>query len=205
MRTLTLTADEETYGVKYKAIPDSKAIGLKFRKDAAKIRGGLGKLTSDQVRVFLDTQKLDVEGFTLSHEEVSVTRYFDDSKSKWEANSDKNVLILLDVEVDESLAKEGLAREWCNRVQRLRKKVGLNPTDDLDIYYRFIEDMGDQLKEMLVSQKDFLVKNLKTSPRHETERPAGTVILGNEEQEVSNDLPLRTFLTCTRLMDPSST
>lgn len=31
---------------------------------------------------------------------------------------------------------EGLAREVINRIQRLRKKINLSPSDDVTAYYR---------------------------------------------------------------------
>lgn len=41
------------------------------------------------------------------------------------------VLVLLDITPDEELLKEGLAREFVNRVQKLRKKAHLVPTDQV--------------------------------------------------------------------------
>jgi hypothetical protein len=51
-----------------------------------------------------------------------VKEYKGDTK-KLEAASQEDVVIVLDLTVDELLRQEGLAREFCNRVQKLRKKV----------------------------------------------------------------------------------
>ena len=42
---------------------------------------------------------------------------------RYEAHSDNDVLVLLDVTPDQSMLDEGVAREVVNRVQKLRKKV----------------------------------------------------------------------------------
>lgn len=42
---------------------------------------------------------------------------------RYQAHSDNDVLVLLDVTPDQSMIDEGVARELVNRVQKLRKKV----------------------------------------------------------------------------------
>jgi hypothetical protein len=46
-----------------------------------------------------------------------------------DAAGDGEVLVVLDLRADEELLAAGLAREVVNRVQRLRKKAGLQPRD----------------------------------------------------------------------------
>lgn len=45
------------------------------------------------------------------------------SVNRYEAHSDNDVLVLLDVTPDQSMLDEGVAREVVNRIQKLRKKV----------------------------------------------------------------------------------
>ena len=44
-------------------------------------------------------------------------------------------MVLLDAFAYPELAQEGLAREVLNRIQRLRKRAGLVPTDDVKVSY----------------------------------------------------------------------
>jgi isoleucyl-tRNA synthetase len=44
-------------------------------------------------------------------------------------------MVLLDAFAYPELAQEGLAREVLNRIQRLRKRAGLVPTDDVKVEY----------------------------------------------------------------------
>jgi len=45
---------------------------------------------------------------------------------RYEADSDGDLIVLLDVSQDKTLLDEGLAREIVNRIQKLRKKVVAN-------------------------------------------------------------------------------
>uniref|UniRef100_A0A672KWF1 Uncharacterized protein n=1 Tax=Sinocyclocheilus grahami TaxID=75366 RepID=A0A672KWF1_SINGR len=55
--------------------------------------------------------------------------------SQYEAHSDAQVLVLLDVTTDQSTVDEGVAREVINRIQKLHKKGHLVPSDEITVYY----------------------------------------------------------------------
>jgi isoleucyl-tRNA synthetase len=78
---------------------------------------------------------------------------------------------------------EGLAREMMNRIQRLRKKAELVPTDQVEYLYQFTSDPNDELKSAFESQMEFLSKNLKQCLVMVDSVPEGKII-AFEEQEV---------------------
>ena len=51
----------------------------------------------------------------------------------WLVASSGPVTVALDVTIDESLRKEGIARELVNRIQNMRKDSGYDVTDKIDI------------------------------------------------------------------------
>lgn len=65
---------------------------------------------------------------------------------QYEAHSDGKIVVLLDILPDQSLLDKGLARDFINRVQKLRKKAGLVPTDPIDVEY-FVDDANEQERE----------------------------------------------------------
>lgn len=81
------------------------------------------KLTSEQVKEFVQNGEITINGIKIFEEDLQVVRYFEDANSHYETNNNKDVLILLDIQVYQDLQEEGYAREIVNRVQRLRKKV----------------------------------------------------------------------------------
>ena len=51
----------------------------------------------------------------------------------WLVASSGPLTVALDVTIDETLKKEGIARELVNRIQNLRKESGFEVTDKIDI------------------------------------------------------------------------
>ena len=69
--------------------------------------------------------------------------------------------MLIDVRLDEGLKLKGIAREIMNRVQRLRKKIGLQVTDQVAYEIQILTDEGGMLGTTLKVEKEFLCKGLK--------------------------------------------
>lgn len=181
VRNVIVTSEEEQYGVKYKLVADAKAIGTKYKKEASKIRNALDKVPMSDISKFVATKTIEIAGFTLTEDELSVTRFFDESNSKYHAHFTNQVLVILDVTLDQSLIQEGNAREIINRVQRLRKKAGLNPIDDVRYLVKITEDADGQLATTFKSQTETLFKYLKQDIEEYSEAP----FLIEEEQEVN--------------------
>lgn len=137
IRDLVLTSEENRYGVEYAVSADVKNLGMKFKKDAAKIKAQLPKLSAEQIHGFLDSGAITVEGHELCAEDLRVQRNLKRSKESenLEVAVDGDIMVLLDSFAYPELAQEGLAREVLNRVQRLRKRAGLVPTDDVKLAY----------------------------------------------------------------------
>ncbi|ORZ41146.1 tRNA synthetases class I-domain-containing protein [Catenaria anguillulae PL171] len=176
VRKLVLTSDEDKYHVEYKAEADFKVLGIKLRKDMPKVKNGLAKVSSADVKKFAATGTIVVEGITLGAEDLKVVRYYAGTSPDWEAANDKEVLILMDVGKDIELEREAAAREVINRVQRLRKKAGLQPTDVVDYFYELVA--AD-------TQQEVLVRTLKRGITPANELGEGKKVIAKEEQEVN--------------------
>lgn len=137
VRDLVLTSDEKKYSVEYSVQADVKNLGMKFKKDAVKIKAALPKLSMTGIHSFLETGGITVEGHKLNSEDLRVQRGLKQSKetANVEVAVEGDVMILLDSFAYPELAQEGMAREVLNRIQRLRKRVGLVPTDDIRLAY----------------------------------------------------------------------
>jgi isoleucyl-tRNA synthetase len=142
IRDLVLSSDEEKYKVQYSATADFSVLGKKLKKDAVKVKKALPNLTSQEIKDFLKNGELLVDGIKVEAEDLMVKRGLakDDGNKDQEFNTDNDVLIILDVASYPELEQEGLAREVIRRVQDLRKKAGLVPTDDVGMEYRVLSD-----------------------------------------------------------------
>ena len=128
-----MSSDEAKYNVQYSVTADWPTLGKKLKKDAQKVKKALPNLTSEDVKAFVREKTITVDGIKLDAEDLIVKRGLaeSDENKNLETNTDDDVLIFLDAALYPELYEEGLAREIINRVQRLRKKAGLVPTDDV--------------------------------------------------------------------------
>ena len=78
-----------------------------------------------------------MQGHELRAEDLRVQRGLKQSKetANLEVAVEGDIMILLDAFAYPELAQEGLAREVLNRIQRLRKRANLVPTDDIQLQY----------------------------------------------------------------------
>jgi isoleucyl-tRNA synthetase len=185
VRKITLTSEEEKYNVAYRAEADFRVLGIKLRKDMPKVKNGLSRVTSAEVKQFAKTGHLLVEGITLFEGDINVIRYYSGTSSNWEAANDKEVLIVMDMENDKELEREALSREVVNRVQKLRKRAGLVPTDLVHYFYQLSEDPNDQLKAVFASQDQYILKVLKRSLQSTTGVEKNEKFIICEEQEIN--------------------
>jgi isoleucyl-tRNA synthetase len=110
-----------------------------------------------------------------------------------EPNTDNDVLTILDAELYPELAHEGVGREIINRVQRLRKKAGLVPTDDVKMEYHVktdpdniglenvFETQGKSIEKALRRPMD---KHVITKDGGEIPNGVDEVVIAEEEQEI---------------------
>ena len=142
VRDLVLSSEEDKYNVQYSVSADFSVLGKKLRKDAVKVKKALPDLKTQDIKDFLKTGEIVVDGIKLEKEDLFVKRGLvkDESSKDQEFNTDDDVLIILDVASYPELEQEGLAREIVRRVQDLRKKAGLVPTDDVGMEYRVLSD-----------------------------------------------------------------
>ncbi|KAJ1911265.1 isoleucine--tRNA ligase [Tieghemiomyces parasiticus] len=194
VRQLVLTADEAAYEVAYRAVVDFRVLGQKLKKDAMRVKRALPAVPSTAVKEFLVTRELVVDGVTLGGDDLQVVRYYAGAEGgKYEAHTDKDVLILLDVTEYPELIQEGLAREVINRVQKLRKKAGLQPIDQIQMYYAPVADPAGLIAGILDNQRDYLLKALRRPIQPTAERDLAKAVVIEEEQDINGATFTLTF------------
>ena len=205
IRDLVLSSDEAKYDVQYSVSADWPVLGKKLKKDVQKVKKALPGLTSEQVRQFVLQKSMVVDGITLEEGDLVVKRGLkdDESSKNLETNTDDDVLTILDAEIYPELADEGLAREIINRVQRLRKKAGLQPTDDVKMEYKVLSDPENiGLESAFTGQSQVIEKALRRPiDQHVITEVEGKIpdkaeegIILEEEQEIQKAMFLLRLL-----------
>ncbi|KAF8482215.1 isoleucine-tRNA ligase [Gautieria morchelliformis] len=197
VRDVVFSSDETRSGVKYKATADWPVLGRKLRKDINRVKNGLPLLSSDDVKGYIKNGLITVDGIQLVEGDLAVSRYVEFSsgdQATFAPNTDNDVVIVLDIQIHPELVGEGLARELINRVQKLRKKAGLQATDDVDVFYHF--DTGadaDELKRAMQDYGEMIKRAIRGSLSDLAERLPGKEQIIEEVQEVA-DVQFTLFL-----------
>lgn len=192
---LVLSSDEDKYNVQYSVTADWPVLGKKLKKDGQKVKKALPGLSSDDVRRFVSEKSIIVDGIELKEEDLIVKRGLkdDESSKALETNTDNDVLTILNATIYPELAQEGLAREVVNRVQQLRKRARLVPTDDVKMEYRVLSDPENIGIEAMFENhgKAFekalrrpLDKHVATAIEGKFPNSEADVVIAEEEQEV---------------------
>ncbi len=152
IKTLEYITEDNSILVK-KVKPNFKALGPKVGKLIKEIAAKLGQFDQANIRQ-LETEgqvelTLSNGAFTLELADVEVSTQ---DIPGWSVASDDKYTVALDVQVSEALAQEGLAREFVNRIQNLRKSKGFEVTDrimvqmsNLPDWKSAVESFGDYI------------------------------------------------------------
>ncbi|XP_068108961.1 isoleucine--tRNA ligase, cytoplasmic [Hyperolius riggenbachi] len=192
VRQVTISTNKNKYGIRLRAEPDHMVLGKRLKGAFKTVMAAIKELSSDQLEEFQKSGSIVVEGQELHEEDVRLLYTFDQSAggdAQFEAHSDAQVLVLLDVTPDQSMVDEGVAREVINRIQKLRKKANLVPTDEITIYYQ-ASQQGDYLKSVIERHTDFILATVK-SPLLPYPVPASASVLIQEKTQLKGaDLEL---------------
>ena len=132
----------QSHYIKRKIKPNFKSLGKKFGKRLPQvvdyINGMnadpfiLGRLSSeDGLGVSPDEESLEqMDGFVLRLEDVEISI---ENVEGWISESLENVLVSVDFTITPELKQEGIARDFVNRIQNLRKDSGFEVVDKISI------------------------------------------------------------------------
>src|SRR5215467_7973768 len=141
--------DESSPIVRKTATANFKIIGPKFGKQVNAVAKRIKEMTSAEV-IDLDrkgTFSTEVNGaaVVISREDVTVAAQ---SIEGWLVESSEGLTVALDTSLTPELINEGLAREFINRVQNMRKDAGLSVTDRIRIYFESSEKVAAAISRM---------------------------------------------------------
>ncbi|MGN0029334.1 MAG: isoleucine--tRNA ligase [Marinilabiliaceae bacterium] len=125
----------EDDGVLKKRIkPNFKTLGPKYGKLMKGIAAEMAKMTTHDIAKFERDGKFDlnVAGQPVIVEAADAEVISEDIPG-WLVANEGSLTVALDIEVDDELRKEGIAREFINRIQNIRKDSGFDVTDKITV------------------------------------------------------------------------
>jgi isoleucyl-tRNA synthetase len=125
----------DTDGILVKKIkPNFKALGPKYGKLMKDISTAISVMTQAEIVSIESTGKksLSIHGtpVELTLEDVEI---ISEDIPGWQVANDGKLTVALDVTVTDDLRYEGIAREFVNRIQNIRKESGYDVTDKIEV------------------------------------------------------------------------
>ncbi|XP_041080359.1 isoleucine--tRNA ligase, cytoplasmic-like [Polyodon spathula] len=206
VRQLTLSADKDKYGIRLRAEPDHMVLGKRLKGAFKSVTAAIKELKSEQLESFQKTGAIVVDGQELHEEDLRLMYTFDQGSgaaSQYEAHSDAQVLVLLDVTPDQSMVDEGVAREVINRIQKLRKKGHLVPSDEITVYYSS-KPAGEYLEKVIQAHTDFILATTKAPLKNYPVPASASVIIQEKTKLKESDLDLTIVKGASEVRAPLS-
>ncbi|MCG8605407.1 DUF5915 domain-containing protein, partial [bacterium] len=136
-----------------KAIPKFKNLGPKFGKQVREVSEIVRNLGEEQIQVIIEKGEhafqLAGQQATIEAEDIEIITQ---SAEGLVVQHDDTLSVAMDTRVTETLHLEGLAREFVNRVQNMRKSAGFDVIDRIKINY----ETSDQLDKAIDAQSTYI-------------------------------------------------
>jgi len=123
--------------IKKKVKPNFKALGPKVGKSMKAVAEAISNISQEELNQFEQDEliRFDIEGsvFEISINDVEIIA---EDVPGWQVANLGKLTVALDINITNELKQEGLAREFVNRVQNLRKDKGFEVTDRIQVHYK---------------------------------------------------------------------
>lgn len=125
-----INAEEASHLIVKQIKPNFKALGQRLGKDMKTVAGEIQNMTSEQISVLEKEGKMTIAGYEIGLEDVDI---FTKDIPGWTVASEGKTTVALDLTITDELKAEGIAREFINRIQNLRKDKDFDLTDRISI------------------------------------------------------------------------
>ena len=147
---------DDTSGIVVKkAKPNFAKLGKQYGAKVKEAAAVIGTFTKSDIAM-VEKGGLSKGGFDFVAEDVVVTS---EDVPGWAVASEGGITVALDITVTGELKKEGIARDFVNRVQNLRKEMGLEVLDKINIEVEqdpAQNGQGQQVTEALSQFREYI-------------------------------------------------
>ena len=125
-----INAEEASHLIIKQIKPNFKALGARLGKDMKVVANEISNLTSDDISTLEREGKIIVANYDITMDDVEISTK---DIPGWTVASDGKLTVALDLLITDELKSEGIAREFINRIQNLRKDKNFDLTDKIII------------------------------------------------------------------------
>ncbi|TRX53691.1 isoleucine--tRNA ligase [Fulvivirga sp. M361] len=174
---------DDQSGVLVKNIkPNFRKLGQQYGPKLKEITSVINTFSEDQIAILEKEEKLAIQiasgEIVLTLEDVEVT--YQDIPG-WSVASEGRLTVALDVTISEELKKEGIARDLVNRVQNMRKDMGLEVQDRITIN---IEKNTELVNAALKANKEYICQETQALSLEIPDQLADGILLEMDEHKL---------------------
>lgn len=193
----SLTLDQDVSKVVLEPTLNFKVLGKKLGKDMKKVQEAAKGLADADLKKFDSTGKITIAGYEICRNdeepelsEMTVTPKVKDlTDPNFEANGDKESVVILDFTPDEDLEMDAICRSVSNCVQKLRKEAKLQQDDAVDMYATVVaaKKSTGKLDKVLSQKKEEIERLLRRQLWDAKLLQGHEVVVKTEESELEGD------------------
>ena len=122
---------DDTSGLLVKKVkPNFAKLGKQYGPKMKEVSAVITAFTKEEINAIEKSGSLNKGGFDLVLEDVLITS---EDIPGWSVASEGGITVALDITLTDELKKEGIARDFVNRIQNLRKDMGLAVLDKIAV------------------------------------------------------------------------
>jgi isoleucyl-tRNA synthetase len=122
---------DDTSGILVKKVkPNLPKLGKQYGPKMKEVSAVINGFSKEDISTIEKTGKLSKEGFDLVLEDVLISS---EDIPGWAVAAEGGMTVALDIKITDELKLEGIARDFVNRIQNLRKDKGLEVLDKIVI------------------------------------------------------------------------
>jgi isoleucyl-tRNA synthetase len=141
-----IVLDDDSGIVSKSAKGNFRSIGPKFGKKVNLVANAIKSLGKDEIINLEKGNNINLtingEAFIISREDVEI---ISSDITGWVVENEEGVTAAIDTELNSDLVAEGLAREFVNRVQNMRKDAGYNVIDKINISFAGSQELSQAI------------------------------------------------------------
>ncbi len=125
-----IDAEEASHLIVKQIKPNFKTLGSRLGKDMKMVAGEIQNFTSEQISALEKEGTATISGYEISLDDVEISTK---DIPGWTVASEGKLTVALDLTITDELKSEGIAREFINRIQNLRKEKDFDLTDRISV------------------------------------------------------------------------
>src|SRR5688572_14704766 len=147
----TIQYIDDTSGVLVKKVkPNLPKLGKQYGPKMKEVSAVINGLDKNEIQLLEKKGSLSKGGFELVSDDVLISS---EDIPGWAVASEGSLIVALDIRITEELKREGIARDFVNRVQNLRKEQGMEVLDKISIE---VEKDGEAVTAALTEFRDYI-------------------------------------------------